>query len=83
MDSNGDFSWNGAPPDGLFLWSLNQPSEVLVAGDWNGDGTSKIGVYYQGTWLLDYNRNDIWDGPGVDKLVYFGGSTYKRRSIGR
>jgi hypothetical protein len=43
-----------------------------VVGDWNGDGRTKIGVYYQGFWYLDYNGNGVWDGPSVDKAYIFG-----------
>jgi hypothetical protein len=43
-----------------------------VVGDWNGDEASKIGVYYAGTWWLDYNGNDVWDGSAVDNTSTFG-----------
>ncbi len=33
--------------------------------------TTKIGIYKDGTWYLDYNGNGIWD-AGIDKLDYFG-----------
>jgi hypothetical protein len=32
-----------------------------VSGDWNGDGTTEMGVYYHGHWLLDLNGNGRWD----------------------
>jgi hypothetical protein len=43
-----------------------------VVGDWNPavPGT-KIGVYKDGIWYLDWNGNGTWDN-GVDKLYYFG-----------
>ncbi len=28
-----------------------------MIGDWNGDGKSKIGVFKDGAWRLDYNGN--------------------------
>ena len=37
---------------------------------------SKIGAYQNGQWLLDYNGDFVWDGPGVDQLVFFGGPGY-------
>ncbi len=37
---------------------------------------SKIGLYVDGTWLLDYNGNGVWDGPSIDKQIYFGGPGY-------
>ena len=32
-----------------------------VTGDWDGDGTSEIGIFYKGEWLLDLNGNGKWD----------------------
>jgi len=31
-----------------------------VAGDWNGDGVSNIGVFRDGTWFLDVDGNGRW-----------------------
>ena len=52
------------------------PGDIPLAGDWNGDGRLKVGVYRSlspGTWLLDYNGNGRWDGPEEDRLFFFGG----------
>ncbi len=32
-----------------------------VTGDWNGDGTTKIGVFAGGTWFFDLDGNGRWD----------------------
>jgi hypothetical protein len=39
-----------------------------VAGDWNGSGTPRIGVFRPrtGKWYLDLNGNGRWDGCGID-----------------
>jgi hypothetical protein len=49
------------------------PDDVPVTGDWDGSGTTKIGVYRTSTgeWLLDYNGNGLF-GEG-DKTYRFGG----------
>ena len=47
-----------------------------MVGDWNNSGTTKIGAYKDGYWLLDFNGNLAWDGTGVDKLIFFGGPGY-------
>jgi uncharacterized repeat protein (TIGR01451 family) len=73
QDANGNFAWDGTSVDRLIYWSLGQTGEIPVYGDWNGDGKTKIGLYINGTWYLDFNGNGVWDGPNVDKLVYFGG----------
>lgn len=31
-----------------------------VAGDWNGDGTTEIGVFFDGVWCLDLNGDGRW-----------------------
>ena len=37
--------------------------DVALVGDWNGDGTSKIGYYRNGEWYLDVNGNGVFDNP--------------------
>ncbi|MCE9526291.1 MAG: carboxypeptidase regulatory-like domain-containing protein, partial [Planctomycetales bacterium] len=34
---------------------------IPVTGDWDGDGTTEIGIFYKGEWLLDLNGNGKWD----------------------
>lgn len=34
---------------------------IPFSGDFNGDGTSEIGVYYRGEWFVDLNGNGVWD----------------------
>ena len=45
-------------------------TDIPIAGDWNGTGTKNIGVFRNGTWILDTNGNGILDGS--DKTVLFG-----------
>ncbi|MFP6752402.1 MAG: VCBS repeat-containing protein, partial [Pirellulaceae bacterium] len=58
----------GRPPSGLEDDSpqkatarFGMPGGVPVAGDWNGDGVTELGVYHQGRWQLDLNGNGTWD----------------------
>jgi hypothetical protein len=74
LDQNGNRTWDGPPTDGLYYWSTGDSNEVPVYGDWNGDGRTKMGVYLNGTWMLDYDGNGILDGN--DKIVYLGGPGY-------
>ncbi len=55
-------SWRAR--DRNYEWG--EPGDTAVVGDWNRDGTEKIGVLSQGVWLLDRNGNGSWDGPGID-----------------
>ena len=45
--------------------------DIPVAGDWNGDGQRKIGIYRHGLWILD------WDGDrrftSADRIFSLGG----------
>ncbi|MBL9123528.1 MAG: carboxypeptidase regulatory-like domain-containing protein, partial [Planctomycetaceae bacterium] len=43
---------------------------VPVTGDWNGDGTDTIGVFFGGTWRLDTNGDGRWS--EADEKVEYG-----------
>ena len=51
--------------------SFGQAGDLPAAGDWNGDGKAKVGVFRNGTWFLDYNGNGQWDGCDIGRC-YFG-----------
>ncbi len=74
LDLNGNTSWDGPGRDAVNGWG-GDASDIPVVGDWNGTGTTKIGVYQQstGTWYLDLNGNRSWDGPPVDGVIGWGG----------
>ena len=55
LDLNGDGGWD-AGSDRVFNFGETNPG-LPVIGDWNGDGKSKIGVFRDGSWRLDYNGN--------------------------
>ncbi len=57
-------------PDGLRL-GLYQA--IPVAGDFDGNGYSEIGVYCQGEWFIDLNANGQWDSG--DLWVKLGGKS--------
>ena len=46
-----------------------------VTGDWNNDGKTEIGCYYNGTWYLDYNGNGAWNGAVTDRQYSFGSAS--------
>ncbi|MEE4377390.1 MAG: hypothetical protein V2J55_07740, partial [Candidatus Competibacteraceae bacterium] len=51
------------------------PSDVPVAGDWNGDGKFSVGVKRGSTWFLDANGNNQWDNcqqDGGQDICIFG-----------
>jgi len=73
LDANGNGVFDAG--DKYFPFT-SQPGAIAVSGDWNGDGRSKIGIYFNGFWALDYNGNGVWDGPnGGDKFYAMGGNS--------
>jgi hypothetical protein len=74
-NGNGTFDGTGAGQDFAFAFG-GIAGDVPVVGDWNGDGTSKVGMFRQGFfWVLDANGNHQFDGtgPGQDLAFAFGG----------
>ena len=37
------------------------PNGIPVAGDFNGDGFTELGIYFEGQWFIDINGNGRWD----------------------
>ena len=74
LDVNGSGAWDGDPPDVAGTFGAGLPGAIYVTGDWNGSGTQKMGVYYQGFWYLDFKGDGTWDGGVVDKQYNFGWS---------
>ena len=70
LDYNGNGAWDGCGIDRCYVGSFGQAGDLPAAGDWNGDGKAKVGVFRNGTWYLDYNGNGAWDGCGIDRCYY-------------
>lgn len=79
LDLNGNDTWDGAAGGDRLIGAFGRTGDRPVVGDWDGTGSTRVGVYRGGTWLLDLNGNGIWDGAGKgDRQVdAFGGSTVK------
>ncbi len=48
----------GHPQDGLVF---GMPGAIPISGDFNGDGVSEVGLYFEGDWYIDVNGNGRWD----------------------
>jgi uncharacterized protein YjiK len=72
LDYNGNGVWDGPSVDKAYNFGWAATGVTPMVGDWAGTGTSKIGVYYQGFWYLDFIGNGIWDGGVQDKQYIFG-----------
>jgi hypothetical protein len=70
LDRNANRAWDGCKKDTCFS-NFGSQGDIPVSGDWNGTGTSKIGVFRPSTseWFLDLNGNGKWDGPSLDLYV--------------
>jgi hypothetical protein len=53
---------------------IGRTGDLPLVGDWDGSGTSTVGVFRpaDGTWYLDANGNGVWEGCGVDRCLQFG-----------
>ena len=62
-DSLDQCEWTLANKDGAavknFRFGLHRA--VAVAGDWDGSGFTKIGVFLEGLWFFDLDGNGQWD----------------------
>ena len=47
-----------------------EATDLPIVGDWTGSGTKRIGIFRNGTWILDTNGNGVIDAS--DKTVSFG-----------
>ncbi len=75
VDLNGNGVWDGTAGGDFTnapLGGFGVAGDIPVTGDWNGDGTTKIGVYSNGTWFVDWNGSGAWDGEPTDKTATFG-----------
>lgn len=52
------------------VFQYGSEGDVPVAGDWNGDGISNIGVFREGTWYLDTDGDGRFSAS--DEVVHFG-----------
>ncbi|MEE4380243.1 MAG: choice-of-anchor Q domain-containing protein [Candidatus Competibacteraceae bacterium] len=74
---NGNGAWDGCgnfPTQDVCI-SFGGAGDQPVAGDWDNDGITEIGVFRNGQWFLD-NGNGAWDGCGAfptqDRCLSFG-----------
>ena len=49
---------NGAP---IRQVQFGMSGAIPVTGDWDGSGTTKVGVFHNGLWFLDLDGSDLWD----------------------
>jgi List-Bact-rpt repeat protein len=69
FDTNGDAKLGNCTTDSCFNFGVS--GDLPLVGDWNGDGTDKIGAFRPslGQWFLDVNGNGKWDGSPKDTIL--------------
>ena len=68
LDFDGSFTWTSGVD--LITDSFGLPTDLPVAGDWNGDGIDEIGVWRPSTgrFYLDIDGSRTWT-AGVDRIT--------------
>jgi len=64
-----DTGYNG-PTVNMRSSAFGLAGDIPICGDWTGTGVKRIGVFRNGTWLLDINGDGVYDAG--DKTVAFG-----------
>jgi uncharacterized protein (TIGR03437 family) len=72
LDYKGDGNWDRGVDDKLYNFGWPAPGVTPIVGDWNGDGKTKIGIFCNGYWYLDYDGDGAWDDGVKDKSYAFG-----------
>jgi hypothetical protein len=84
LDRNGSATWEGCETD-VCVQPFTGSNASPVIGDWDGSGSTKLGVFVSSTaqWLLDINGNGIFDGCQVDACIDAFGQTGDLPIIGK
>ena len=71
FDANGNNMWDSCEEDECVGPFMQEPADLPVTGDWDGTGTTQIGVFdpHTGQWKLDLSGNGTWDGCEIDGCV--------------
>ena len=54
-------TWTTPDTVGVRKFLFGVPGAIPVSGDFDGDGDSDLGVFYNGEWYIDLNGNGRWD----------------------
>ena len=72
-NSTGRWSLGSGQSAGSLTRAAEDSKAQPVAGDFNGDGRSEVGVFIKGQWFIDLNGNGRWDRD--DLWARLGGAT--------
>ncbi len=54
------------------VFEYGDSDDTPIAGDWNGDGVSNVGLFRDGTWYLDVDGNGRWNDDADIYIERFG-----------
>jgi Divergent InlB B-repeat domain len=77
LDKNSDGTLGSCRRDQCVHLSIYEAGDLPVAGDWKGDGVTRLGLFRPSTgdWFLDTDGNRSWNGCGKDQCIsLFGGA---------
>lgn len=85
LDQNGSGAWGGCSSTDVCVQPFTNSAALPVVGDWDGSGTTKLGVFVTDSaqWLLDANGNGIFEGCQIDACVDAFGATGDLPVIGK
>ncbi|NJN46893.1 MAG: hypothetical protein HC808_10910, partial [Candidatus Competibacteraceae bacterium] len=83
---NGNGTWDGCgspPAQDTCIDTFGNPGDQVLAGDWNGDGFTGIGVKRGRAWFLDRNADGLWYGCTSDQCIFGWGTVPDKPISGR
>ncbi len=84
LDLTGNGIFDGCVTTSKCLSWGGSDGDVPVVGDWTGNGTTKVGIYRNGTWYLDLTGNGLYDGcVTTSKCLSWGGDPTDQAVVGR
>ncbi|MDR0611232.1 MAG: hypothetical protein LBG58_14065, partial [Planctomycetaceae bacterium] len=60
------------------VFQYGAEGDQAFSGDFSGDGVTKIGIYRNGKWFIDYNGNGQWD----NEDIYIDNADYHLGAVG-
>jgi hypothetical protein len=83
LDYDGKGTWKGCSDDRCFS-KFGEANDIPIAGDWDGTGKARIGVFRPSTgeWFLDKNGNGRLDACTIDLCIASFGKAGDRPLVG-